>query len=306
MEQMVFSIEVSESAIKEFADYLYQRENARATVKKYMADIKKLFSFLADAKRINKKVLLQYKDWLVQNYAVNSVNSMLAALNQFLEFLDVGNLKVKRIKVQKQPFLQDQKEVTEKECRKLIATAMAEGKEQLALCMETIACTGIRISELKYFTVERIKRGKIEIYNKGKYRKIFLPKLLRENLLNYCKEHGIKTGWVFITKSGKLKDRSNLWREMKNLQKKAGVAETKIFPHNLRHLFARSYYEDTKDLAGLADLLGHSSVNVTRIYTSTTESVFQKRIDRFIEQKILGVQHNISYVVDKEDSVRYT
>lgn len=172
--------------------------------------------------------------------------------------------------------------------------------------METIACTGIRISELKYFTVERIKRGKIEIYNKGKYRKIFLPKLLRENLLNYCKEHGIKTGWVFITKTGKLKDRSNLWREMKNLQKKAGVAETKIFPHNLRHLFARSYYEDTKDLAGLADLLGHSSVNVTRIYTATTESVFQKRIDRFIEQKILGVQHNISYVVDTEDSVRYT
>ena len=229
MEQMDFSIEVSESAIKEFADYLYQRENARATVKKYMADIKKLFSFLADAKRINKKVLLQYKDWLVQNYAVNSVNSMLAALNQFLEFLNVGNLKVKRIKVQKQPFLQAQKEVTEKECRKLIATAMAEGKEQLALCMETIACTGIRISELKYFTVERIKRGKIEIYNKGKYRK--------------------------------------------------------IFPHNLRHLFTRSYYEDTKDLAGLADLLGHSSVNVTRIYISTTESVFQKRINRFIEQK---------------------
>lgn len=185
-----------------------------------MADIKKFLFFLADDKRINKKVLLQYKEWLVQKYAVNSVNSMLAALNQFLEFLNVGNLKVKRIKVQKQPFLQDQKEVTEKECRKLIATAMAEGKEQLALCMEIIACTGIRISELKYFTVERIKRGKIEIYNKGKYRKIFLPKLLRENLLNYCKEHGIKTGWVFITKSGKLKDRSNLWREMKNLQKK--------------------------------------------------------------------------------------
>ena len=145
--------------------------------------------------------------------------------------------------------------------------------------LETIACTGIRISELKYFTVERIKRGKIEIYNKGKYRKIFLPKLLRENLLNYCKEHGIKTGWGFITKT---------------------------FPHNLRHLFARSYYEDTKDLAGLADLLGYSSVDVTRIYTSTTESVFQKRIDRFIKQKILGVQHNISHVVDKEDSVRYT
>ena len=168
MEQMDFSIEVSESEIEKFADYLYQKENAKATINKYMADIKKFLSFLADDKRINKKVLLQYKEWLVQKYAVNSVNSMLAALNQFLEFLNVGNLKVKRIKVQKQPFLQDQKEVTEKECRKLIATAMAEGKEQLALCIETIACTGIRISEIKYFTVERVKSGKIEIYNKGK------------------------------------------------------------------------------------------------------------------------------------------
>ena len=143
MEQMDFSIEVSESEIEKFADYLYQKENAKATINKYMADIKKFLSFLADDKRINKKVLLQYKEWLVQKYAVNSVNSMLAALNQFLEFLDAGNLKVKRIKVQKQPFLQDQKELTEKECRKLIVTAIAEGKEQPALCIETIACTGI-------------------------------------------------------------------------------------------------------------------------------------------------------------------
>lgn len=184
MEQMDFSIEVSESEIEKFADYLYQKENAKATINKYMADIKKFLSFLADDKRINKKVLLQYKDWLVQKYAVNSVNSMLAALNQFLEFLDVGNLKVKRIKVQKQPFLQDQKELTEKECRKLIVTAIAEGKEQLALCIETIACTGIRISEIKYFTVERVKAGKIEIYNKGKYRRIFLPKILQKKLLS--------------------------------------------------------------------------------------------------------------------------
>ena len=177
MEQMDFSIVVSESEIEKFADYLYQKENAKATINKYMADIKKFLSFLADDKRINKKVLLQYKEWLVQKYAVNSVNSMLAALNQFLEFLNVGKLKVKRIKVQKQPFLQDQKELTEKECRKLIATAMAEGKEQLALCIETIACTGIRISEIKFFTVERVKSGKVEIYNKGKYRRIFLPKV---------------------------------------------------------------------------------------------------------------------------------
>ena len=227
MEQMDFSIELSESEIEKFADYLYQKENAKATINKYMADIKKFLSFLADDKRINKKVLLQYKEWLAQKYAVNSVNSMLAALNQFLEFLNVGKLKVKRIKVQKQPFLQDQKELTEKECRKLIATAMAEGKEQLALCIETIACTGIRISEIKFFTVERVKSGKIEIYNKGKYRRIFLPKVLQRKLLSYCHNNQIAEGWIFVTKNGKLKDRSNIWREMKRLKEKAGVAESK-------------------------------------------------------------------------------
>lgn len=175
---------------------------------------------MADAKRINKKVLLQYKDWLVQNYAVNSVNSMLVALNQFLEFLNLRNLKVKRIKVQKQPFLQNQKELTEKECRKLIVTAIAEG-------------------------------------------------------------------WIFVTKNGKLKDKNNIWREMKRLKEKAEVAESKIFPHNFRHLFARIYYKVTKDITGLADLLGHSNINVKRIYTATTETVFQKKLDKIVEQEIL-------------------
>lgn len=287
MELVDFSIEVSESKVKEFADYLYDRENANATVDKYVADIKKFFSFLSNKRIIDKKLLLEYKEWLVQKYAINSVNSMLAALNQFLEFLGVGNLKVKRIKVQKQPFLQDQKELTEKDCQKLIEIAKKEGKEQLALCIETIACTGIRISEIKYFTVERVKKGKIEILNKGKYRRIFLPKKLQQKLLDYCRNNNRKEGWIFVTRNGKLKDRSDIWREMKQLKEKAGVAASKIFPHNLRHLFARIYYKETKDLAGLADLLGHSSINVTRIYTAATESFFQKQLDRIIEQKIL-------------------
>lgn len=287
MELVDFSIKVSESKVKEFADYLYDRENANATVDKYVADIKRFFSFLSNKRIIDKKLLLEYKEWLVQKYAINSVNSMLAALNQFLEFLGVGNLKVKRIKVQKQPFLQDQKELTEKDCQKLIETAKKEGKEQLALCIETIACTGIRISEIKYFTVERVKKGKIEILNKGKYRRIFLPKKLQQKLLDYCRNNNRKEGWIFVTRNGKLKDRSNIWREMKQLKEKAGVAASKIFPHNLRHLFARIYYKETKDLAGLADLLGHSSINVTRIYTAATESFFQKQLDRIIEQKIL-------------------
>lgn len=215
MELVDFSIEVSENKVKEFADYLYDRENANATVDKYVVDIKKFFSFLSNKRIIDKKLLLEYKEWLVQKYAINSVNSMLAALNQFLGFLGVGNLKVKRIKVQKQPFLQDQKELTEKDCQKLIETAKKEGKEQLALCIETIACTGIRISEIKYFTVERVKKGKIEILNKGKYRRIFLPKKLQQKLLDYCRNNNRKEGWIFVTRNGKLKDRSNIWREMK-------------------------------------------------------------------------------------------
>ena len=286
MELVDFSIEVSENKVKEFADYLYDRENANATVDKYVVDIKKFFSFLSNKRIIDKKLLLEYKEWLVQKYAINSVNSMLAALNQFLEFLGVGNLKVKRIKVQKQPFLQDQKELTEKDCQKLIETAKKEGKEQLALCIETIACTGIRVSEIKYLIVERVKKGKIEILNKGKYRRIFLPKKLQQKLLDYCRNNR-KEGWIFVTRNGKLKDRSNIWMEMKQLKEKAGVAVSKIFPHNLRHLFARIYYKETKDLAGLADLPGHSSINVTRIYTAATESFFQKQLDRIIEQKIL-------------------
>ena len=176
-------------------------------------------------------------------------------------------------------------------------TQREEGKEQLALCIETIACTGIRISEIKYFTVERVKAGKIEIYNKGKYRRIFLPKILQKKLLSYCHNNQIAEGWIFVTKNGKLKDRSNIWREMKRLKEKAGVAESKIFPHNFRHLFARIYYKVTKDITGLADLLGHSSINVTRIYTATTETVFQKKLDKIVEQELCNVNNIISVVL---------
>lgn len=287
MEQLEMTMQISEPKINKFADFLLEKEHAEATIKKYVTDVKTFLVFLKGNRNINKEVLLQYKEWLIENYAINSVNSMLASLNQYFEFLGVRNMKIKRIKVQKQPFLQEKKELTEAECQRLIQSAKAEGKEQLALCIETIACTGIRISEIRHFTVERIKTGKIEIYNKGKYRRIFLPQLLRKKLLAYCKKKEIHKGWVFITKSGKLKDRSNIWREMKRLKEKAGVQASKIFPHNLRHFFAREYYDFTKDIAGLADLLGHSSVNVTRIYTATTESFFQKQLDTIVERKIM-------------------
>lgn len=215
MELQAITIQVSEESIIRFEQFLYERENAVATIQKYCTDIQTFLKFLKGEGEFTKKKLLEYKEWLIKRYKINSVNSMLAALNQFLDFLEVGYLKVKRIKVQKSLFLQEEKELTKKEYQKLLQTAKDEGKEQLAICMETIAATGIRISELKYFTVEKVKKGRIEICNKGKYRRIFLPQLIRKKLLDFCKKHRIKAGYIFITKTGNPKNRSNIWKEMK-------------------------------------------------------------------------------------------
>ena len=282
-----YTAEMEPEKIREFEIYLYERENAEATIKKYMTDIKTFFRYLGDALRIDKKKIMDYKKRLLQSYTVNSVNSMLAALNQFLDFLGLGILKIKRVKIQKSLFLQEEKELTIEEFKRLLKTAAKEGKEQLALCMETIVSTGIRVSELKFFTVEEIKKEDIVISNKGKYRKILLPKELRRKLLQFAKRQAITKGPIFVTRNGKPKSRTSIWKEMKALKQKAGVEGSKIFPHNLRHLFARMYYEVTKDLVGLGDLLGHSSLNVTRIYTSNTRKIYQKRLDMMNRMKIL-------------------
>ena len=207
------------------------------------------------------------------------MNSMLVSLNQLLEYLGGGFLKLKRVKVQKQNFADEDKEMSKEEYIRLKRAAAENGKAQLALIIETICSTGIRISELSYFTVERVRKGYVEVHNKGKSRTILLPEKLRRKLIYYVKKHNILSGCIFVTRNGKPKDRSNLWAEMKALYKQAEVSPEKIFPHNLRHLFARVYYSLTKDLAGLADILGHSSMEVTRIYTAHSGNVYQKRID---------------------------
>ena len=273
-------VTVEEEDLEAFQQYLYERENARATIRKYMTDIRTFCRYLGKDREADKNRLLLYKEWLLEHYAISSANSMLAALNQFLKFKGYASLTVKRIKTQRSLFRQEEKELTKGEYRKLVEAARGEGKEQLALCMETIAATGVRISELQYFTVERVQKGRIEIMNKGKYRRIFLPDPLRRKLLDYIKENRIREGYIFITRNGKPKDRSNIWSEMKALQKKTGIQESKIFPHNFRHLFARVYYDITKDLVGLADLLGHSSLNVTRVYTSTSGQMYQRQLNR--------------------------
>lgn len=284
--ERIRTVVIQETQLKAFEDYLYERENARATIQKYKSDAATFLRYLGNERSVDKSRVLAYKEWLVTHYAVSSVNSMLASVNQFLIFLECRELTVKPLKVQRSLFLKEEKELSKEEYRKLVKTARQEGKEQIALCMETIAATGIRISELRYFTVEKVKKGRIEICNKGKYRRIFLTDDIRKKLLHYCKTAGVREGQIFVTRTGKPKDRSNLWKEMKRLKEKAGVCASKIFPHNFRHLFARVYYTCTKDLAGLADLLGHSSLNVTRIYTSNTGEVYQKQLEKMTALRI--------------------
>lgn len=272
--------------IDNFEIFLRERESAPATICKYLADIRTFCRYLGGDRRLSKQRILAYKEWLLcSGYAVSSANSMLTALNQYLDFAGLAALKVRRYKVQKNLFLTEEKELTPEEYRRLIRAAREEGRAQLALCMETIAATGIRISELSAFTVEAVKKNRILITNKGKYRRIFLPKELRRRLLFHAKIRGLDKGLIFVTKNGRPKTRSNIWREMKSLKEKAGVSGEKIFPHNLRHLFARMYYDMTRDLAGLADLLGHSSLNVTRIYTSNTGKIYQEQLDRLQKLK---------------------
>lgn len=267
------------SDLEEFGEFLYERENSRATIKKYLSDIKVFRQFLGEETLIRKSTLLSYKEWLIKNYAVSSVNSMLVALNQYLLFKNAPGLRIKRIKVQRQLFIKEERELTKEEYFRLIHAARKNKKEQLALIIETIGATGIRVSELSSFTLEQVRRGRIEIYNKGKNRIILVPSKLRKKLLQFAKSQNIQSGCLFITKNGNPKDRSNLWAEMKKLHKDAGVESDKIFPHNLRHMFARCYYKSTKDLTGLADLLGHSSLETTRIYTAEAGHEFQKKVE---------------------------
>lgn len=268
-----------ETLLETFKNYLVDRETSVATLKKYLSDVKKFFTFCLGGE-ITKEVLLDYKQWLVEQYAVNSVNSMIASLNQFLNCVCLPHLRIKSVKCQKQMFLKNEKSLNRKEYHKLLNTAKMQEKARIQMIMETIAETGIRISELSFFTVKQVKQGKIEVHNKGKYRVILLTKRLKMKLLYYIKKQKIESGIVFCTKTGKAIDRSNVWREMKKLEQQARVSGEKIFPHNLRHLFARIFYQETKNLVILAEILGHSSLETTRIYTMETIEKYQRLLEK--------------------------
>ncbi len=249
--------------ISEFENYLAEEEKSEATVKKYIRDIRAFEIFLCKNEP-SKGLLIQYKKSITEAYAPASVNSMLVSVNRFLKFIGRSDCCVRLLKIQRQMFASEKKELSTLEYKRLLSAAK---NPRLKLVIQSICETGIRVSELKYITAEAVKEGKAVVDCKGKTRVIFIPSPLRKVLLAYIKKFGIQAGSVFVTKSGKPLNRSNIWRDMKALCERAGVSADKVFPHNLRHLFARTLYSIERDIVRLADLLGHSSINTTRIYT---------------------------------------
>ncbi len=264
--------------LQAFKEHLYKEERSAATIEKYLHDLHVFFSFL-EKKSLTKVAVLEYKSHLLSKYSVTSANSMLAAINSFFRFLGLYELCAKQYKIQKSAFCSEEKELTKAEYRRLIETARQKGNDRLCLVLQTICGSGIRISELPFITVEAARCGEAFVNCKGKNRRIFIVYELRKRLLQYCKEHSIKSGAIFITKSGKQLSRHNIWRDMKNLCCDAHVSPAKVYPHNLRHLFARTFYGMEKDIAKLADILGHTSINTTRIYTTTTAAEHRRKME---------------------------
>lgn len=276
---MKLRILVCPEKLLEFEAYLYRQERSTNTIAKYMRDLRTLFTFLA-GKPVTKEILMEWKSYLTETYAPASVNSMLAAVNTFLDWLGVPGLKVKPLKIQREIFAKPEKELTRDEYRRLVETADRQHNRRLSLLLQTICATGIRVSELQFITVEAVRVSRAAVDCKGKTRTVLLPMDLCRALHCYCRETGIEDGVIFRTKNGKPLDRSNIWKDMKALCKSAGVEPGKVFPHNLRHLFARTFYGLEKDLSRLADLLGHTNITTTRIYTMESGQEHSKLLER--------------------------
>lgn len=271
---------ITEKLVEKFREYLYEEEKSNATASKYICDLNKLKKY-ADGQELNKKLIVSYKEHLqnMECYKSGSINSFLAAANCFFQFMGWNDLKVKTIKVQKRAFMPNNRDLSKEEYKKLVDAAEKSGKIQLAMIIQTICAIGLRVSELAFITVKSVNEGTVIVYCKGKERQILIPKALQTRLLYYIHKNGTRQGAVFCTRNGNPVNRSNIWREMKSLCEDAGVEQEKVFPHNLRHLFAKTFYHSCKDIAKLADILGHSSIETTRIYIMTTSKEYQKQLD---------------------------
>lgn len=269
---------LSTEKINAFASYLRREEKSTSTQEKYLRDVQMFGMYLGGAE-ITKEIVIEWKKYLVdQGYAVRSINSMIASVNSLLRFLGLTVYKVKNIRTQRQTYSTEDKELTKTEYLRLLKAS--KKNEQLNLVLQTICSTGIRVSELGYFTVEAIRHGEVTVDCKNKTRTILVPGKLKNILLNYARRRGITKGAVFVTRTGQMLNRSNIWAAMKKLCQAAGVKPSKVFPHNLRKLFARTFYGIEKDIAKLADILGHSSINTTRIYIMTTGREHRQKIER--------------------------
>ena len=270
---------ITQEISDKFSTYLYEEEKSDNTIEKYMRDIRFFREWLGE-KPIDKSAVLEYKKELCERYAPASVNSMLSSVNALLDFLGWHDIKVKTLKIQRRIFADRDRELTKAEYERLLDAAKKKNNERLYYLMQTIGSTGIRISELCYITCEAVKSGCAVIRCKGKLRQVLLPKQLCKMLKEYIRSHGIKSGAIFITRTGKPLDRSTVWRMLKDLCKSANVSKDKVFPHNFRHLFARTFYSLQKDIVRLADILGHTSINTTRIYTMADSALHYRQIQR--------------------------
>ena len=269
---------ITAKMIAEFKEHLILEERSEITVEKYIRDVK-AFAKYAQNNAVTKETVIAYKKHLQENYAVRSVNSMLASINSLFAFLGWHDLKVKSLKLQQQVFCPEEKELTKAEYARLCRAAERKHNERLNLILQTICGTGIRVSELQYITVEAVKQGETVVNCKAKTRSVFIVKELKQKLLRYAAEQGIKSSMIFVTRTGKPISRTNIWREMKALCEEANVNPQKVFPHNLRHLFARVFYGIEKDISKLAYILGHSSINTTRIYIISTGTGHRHRME---------------------------
>ena len=274
------SYQMNTTMISAFARYLQEEEKSPATIEKYSRDVRAFYAYLPERKNVDKDVAIAYKKEIETQYKPASVNSMLASINHFFLFCGWSSCRVKTIKIQKRAFVEPETELTRTEYLRLLRAAKSKKNEQLYLVMETICATGIRVSELQFITVEAARLGRAIVNCKGKQRVVFIPRQLGKKLLKYAQGQGTKTGWIFRTPKGGPLNRTRNWAAMKSLCVQANVSPQKVFPHNLRHLFARCYYELEKDIVRLADILGHSNINTTRIYTRESGLVHERQVAR--------------------------
>lgn len=286
--------------LEAFRTHLIEAEKSAATIEKYMRDVKYFVSHTAH-QPVSKQTMMDYKARLAQEYAITSANSMLASLNAFLRFAGWLDLCVRQFKVQRQAFVPEEKELSREEYERLVKAARDSGNERLQLILQTICATGIRVSELAFINVEAVRQGEAMVQCKGKLRPVFIVSKLRTQLLAYAQKQKLVSGPLFVTRGGKPVSRTAIWRDMKALCKQANVSPGKVFPHNLRHLFARTFYGIEKDIAKLADILGHSSINTTRIYIATTGAEHRRHMENmglvFMQMKnqhsqMLATEHN--------------